>query len=351
MSGVDGSLRVVRAGPLVTVQDAGRFGRLRFGIAGSGPMDRLAHAAANTAVGNDPRATAVEVSRAGAEFECGPRPVTVSVCGGGATVECADTSLDSWSVVTMLPGQRLSIRPGDSGSWSYLAVAGHLDAAQWLGSTSTHSIAGMGGGTLRDGQTLPVVAPRVDVERDGSLVASVSSVSSVAAATLGSVPIRVVLGPQHHHFVDDAEVALRSATYVVSDAYDRMGMRLDGAEMGHRDALSIPSEPIVRGSIQVAGDGVPTVLFADHQTTGGYPKIATVISSDLDRLAQHRPGDALRFEVIEPADAVAAARRHALDAGELLAGVGRSGRNLAARLMRENLIGEAAAATHEPDDD
>lgn len=340
MSTAHASLRVVHAGPLVTMQDAGRFGRLRFGIAGSGPMDRLAHAAANAAVGNDRRATAIEVSRAGATFECGALPVTVSVCGGGAVVECAGERLGSWSVVTMTPGDRLSITAGEWGSWTYLAVAGTLDATRWLGSASTHSIAGLGGGALRSGQVVPIIEPRVDADRDGSLASALDVVSGAAHR---SAPIRVVLGPQEHRFVAEAGDVLLASRYTLTDAYDRMGMRLDGAALLHRDALSIPSEPIVRGSIQVAGDGVPTVLLADHQTTGGYPKIATVVSSDLDRLVQHRPSDTIRFEAITPTEAIDAARRYARVVDATLEEVGRSGRNFAARLLREDLIGDTAA--------
>ncbi len=341
MGPVSGSLRVISAGPLVTLQDAGRFGQLRFGVAASGPMDRFAHAAANKAIGNDPDATAIEVSSGGVELECGERPITVGVAGGCARVHVDGERFDPWVVATLQEGQRLAIRAGEWGSWIYVAVAATMSSHYWLGSNATHSIAGLGGGVLRPGQSLALADPRVETDREGSFTAQ--------ATQRPTGLVRVVLGPQRHHFTDSAEAHLRASEFHLSAAYDRMGVRLDGPALEFGDALSIPSEPIVRGSIQVAGDGAPTVLLADHQTTGGYPKIATVVSCDLDDVAQHRPGDAVRFEVVGPAEAVALVRAHAPRAAARLEAIGRPGRNLAARLMRENLIGEHSSMFDPPD--
>lgn len=334
-------LHVVRSGPLVTLQDAGRFGRLRFGIAASGPMDRFSHAAANVAVGNDRTATAIEVSAAGVELECGERPITVGVVGGAARIEHDGARVPDAMVLTVQPSQRLSIRPGERGSWAYVAVAGDIDSDRWLESSATHSIAGLGGGALQTAQTLTVSRPRVETEREGSL-GDLMPIRS-------SGPVRVVLGPQLHHFLDEAVEALRNESFALTDAYDRMGVRLDGPGLPMHNVLSIPSEPIVRGSIQVNGDGVATVLLADHQTTGGYPKIATIISSDLDRFVQNRPGDSVRFEAIEPGSAVSLTREELARLDAALQAISRPGRNLAGRLMNEDLIGSDAASVIDPD--
>ena len=128
----------------------------------------------------------------------------------------------------------------------------------------------------------------------------------VAARPRGEVA--VVLGPQERFFPPEARAALTGAAFRLTDAYDRMGVRLRGPSLAPEGALSIPSEPILRGAIQVAGDGVPAVLMADHQTTGGYPKIATIVSAHLDGFAQLRPHDAVRFRAVSPAEAVALAR-------------------------------------------
>jgi len=120
--------------------------------------------------------------------------------------------------------------------------------------------------------------------------------------------------------------------------YDRMGMRLDGEPLKFSGALSIPSEPILRGAVQVSGDGVPTVLLADHQSTGGYPKIATVISSDTDRLSQLRTGDTVHFKSVTGAEAVAWTRETTDARQSYLDGLNTARGTLEQRLMRENLI-------------
>lgn len=337
MSADDAVMRVVRAGPLVTLQDAGRFGRLRFGISASGPMDRFSHAAANVAIGNDRDTTAIEVSAAGVELECGQRSTTVSVTGGAARIEHDGDQVVGATVLTMHPSQRLVVRSGEWGSWAYIAVAGDIGVDPWLGSASTHSIAGLGGAVLHGGRKLIVSEPRAEAEREGSFGDLMPKRSLE--------PIRVVLGPQQHHFLDQAVEALRTNPFALTEAYDRMGVRLNGPKLPLRDVLSIPSEPIVRGSIQVSGDGAATVLLADHQTTGGYPKIATIISADLDRFVQNRPGDHVRFEVIEPETAVSLVRDQNQRLESVLQSIGQPGRNLAARLMSEDLIGSHATSS------
>jgi allophanate hydrolase subunit 2 len=120
--------------------------------------------------------------------------------------------------------------------------------------------------------------------------------------------VRVVLGPQRDHFTDDAVAALCSAPYTVAARSDRMGLRLDGAPLAHRAGFNIVSDAIAPGSIQVPGGGQPIVLLADRQTTGGYPKIATVISADLPALGQARPGDQVRFAAVTLDEALGARR-------------------------------------------
>lgn len=326
----------------MSFQDGGRFGHMRFGVPSSGPMDRLSHAAANVAVGNEADATAIEVSMAGIVLECRSGPVTVAVTGGAFTVDHAGRTRTSWTVLTIDAGERLAVRAGTWGSWAYVAVAGTLDVPRWLGHTATHSMSGFGGGTLDAAQHIGVVDARADLEADGEIP------FPEFARPVGRA--RVVMGPQEQHFTDEALAAFRDTPYVLTDAYDRMGVRLSGRPLPLRGAMSIPSEPIVSGSVQVAGDGVPTLLFADHQTTGGYPKIATVISTDIDGLAQLRAGDTVRFEPIEPAEAIAQVRARTARVAHYLDEVSESGRHLTRRLRAENLI--SGAVSHddvEPD--
>lgn len=300
-------LRVAAVGPQVTLQDAGRPGRMRFGVPRSGPMDRGAFALACAAVGGK---AAVEVSRGGVILDCVSGAAGYAVAGGGFVVEAGGRRQTSWHRGVLRAGDRIAIRPGFWGSWCYLAFAA-LEGAAWMGALATHAPSGLGGGALRVGQDLRVAGE----PREGAL-----------ACPVWARPrhrIRVVMGPQDRYFGAEAQAAFLGDVFRVTDAGDRMGVRLRGPKLVPEGALSIPSEPILRGSVQVAGDGVPAVLMADHGTTGGYPKIATVIGADLDGFAQLRPRDAVVFRAVTPEAAVGAARIAAAGVDASLEGVRR----------------------------
>ena len=293
-------LRVAFAGPHITFQDAGRLGRMRFGVPASGPMDRKAFAIAQSIFGNPPDAAAIEISLGGLALECIEGSVTFAVVGGGFIVQIGARRLGAWQVHTLHQGERLVIRPGPWGSWTYLAFAGRLLAPQWLGSSATHGQSGLGGGTMVSGQEVTVQDARTLPAAQGAI-----------PCPIWARPRRVihaVLGPQDRFFSPESLEDLAAQPFYLTNAYDRMGLRLRGPSLTPVGALSIPSEPILRGSVQVAGDGLATVMLADHGTTGGYPKIATVVSDDLDGFVQLRPNDAVRFKLVSPAQAVAIAR-------------------------------------------
>lgn len=297
----DARIMVRFAGPQVSVQDGGRPGLMRFGVPASGAMDRKALTIANLALGNDPGAPGIEVSRGGLEVECLTRPVTLALAGGGFICEVGGQKSGSWQVLTVSPGQRLRLRPGPWGSWCYIAFAGQLQTQRWLGSAATHALSGFGGGNLVAGAEVVVSEPH--------LLPARSLPCPVWARPRAQV--HVTLGPQDRYFSAESLTDFLSKPFTLTDAYDRMGVRLRGPALPPIGALSIPSEPILRGSVQVAGDGVATVLLADHQTTGGYPKIATVLDDDLDGFAQLRPQQAVRFQAVPPAQAVTLARHRA----------------------------------------
>jgi allophanate hydrolase len=286
-------LRVVQAGPQVTLQDAGRPGLMRFGIPRSGPMDRGAFAMACAAAGGT---AAVEVSRGGLVLECMSGAAGFAISGGGFVVEQGGRKGGSWQRGVIRAGDRLAIRPGFWGSWCYLSF-GAIAGEGWMGALATHAPSGLGGGALTPGDELQV---------QGAALAERVLPCPVWARPRGVM--RVVMGPQERYFPAAARTAFLSGVHHLTDAGDRMGVRLRGPQAVPEGALSIPSEPILRGSVQVAGDGVATVLMADHQTTGGYPKIATVIGADLDAFAQLRPRDAVVFRAVTPDEAVGAAR-------------------------------------------
>lgn len=293
-------LRIEHAGPLTTVQDGGRPGYARFGVTAAGPMDRLAHAAANVAIGNPHGASALETALGGLTLIVEEGSIAVAIAGGAPIVTIDGDQVESWSAHTLARNARLAIRPGRWGSWTYLALAGTIPAKRWLGSTATHPQSGFGGRSIATGDTLVIDDPRPGPARPRSLPLPV-----------GARPrqdVRVVLGPQDRFFTSDAQSSFLSGVYTVTDAYNRMGMRLGGPKLAISGSLDMLSEAIVRGSVQVPGHGDPIVLLADHQTTGGYPKIATVIAADQDGLAQLRPREALSFRAVSPEQAVAAVR-------------------------------------------
>lgn len=323
-------LRVQACGPLVSYQDAGRFGLMRFGVPASGPMDRLAHAAAHAALHNPAGATALEVSAGGLALVCESGEVSFSVTGGDFRVEHAGSVCPCWCVRTLRAGDRLAIRPGAAGSWAYLAFRGELHCGRWAGHTATHAPSGLGGGMLGSGEPIVVRQAQVLPDREGVL-------PRPGFMSLGS-DVRVVLGPQTGHFQPEAVTALLNERFAVTPAFDRMGMRIAGPVLALADALSIPSEPVVRGAIQVGGDAVASILLADHQTTGGYPKIATILSSDTDAVAQRRPGDRLAFRAVDLDDAVRIVRAHRHASQQFLNDVAGRRLSLQERLAQENLI-------------
>jgi len=302
--------RAIFAGPQVSVQDGGRRGMMRFGVPASGAMDRKALAIANVALGNPATAACIEVSRGGLMLDCLSGRVTVAVAGGGFILDIGGTRGGSWAVFTMAKGQQLTIRPGPWGSWTYLAFAGQSDAPAWLGSQSTHAQSGLGGGRIVTGQDIRIGNAATRDDRAGIIPCPVW-------ARPGHL-LRAVPGPQDRFFAPQTMQVLATSVYHLTDACDRMGVRLKGPDLTPLAALGIPSQAIVRGSVQVAGDGVPTVLMSDHQTTGGYPKIATVLADDIDRFAQLRPHDAIRFRMVTADDAVRIARQRRLAFGRYL---------------------------------
>ncbi|MGV7032324.1 5-oxoprolinase subunit C family protein [Methylobacterium symbioticum] len=299
-------LRILSVGPGTTLQDGGRQGYLRYGITAAGPMDRLAHATANGAVGSGPEVTAIEVSLGGIEVTAEGAPLTVAVAGGAFAVSLGGQALVPNVALTLEPGAVLKVRAGAAGAWCYLAVAGDLAVPPVLGSTATHSRSGIGGldgRALQAGDGLPV-RPRPITALPPSRIAAPWLDRDLDR-------VRILLGPQADYFDAEALAAFLATSWTVSTRNDRMACFLDGPAVRHAKGHDIVSDGIAMGAIQVPGDGRPIVLMADRQPTGGYPKIATVIGPDLGRLAQMRPGSRFRFTAVSLEEAVAARRAEA----------------------------------------
>ena len=318
------------AGPLVTFQDIGRPGNMRYGVSASGPMDIVSFEAANAVLGNDTKQTAIEISLGGLILQCHEGSITLAITGGDFLIEYQGQKISSWTVLTLQKGERLSVRAGKSGSWAYLAFSGKLNVKDWLNSSSTHSTSGFGGGVLKTGQKFTLTDASNQANRIGPILKPNFNTNDL---------IHAVLGPQDQYFMNTAIKIFSNSIFKVSDNYDRMGMQLTGPKLELKSALSIPSEPVVKGSIQVSGDGIPTILLADHQTTGGYPKIATVISSDINRLVQLRSNQNVEFILINSNEALQKTRKFLDMKEKYLEKLSISRGTLEQRLMSENLIG------------
>lgn len=300
---MSGHLLIERPGLFSSLQDFGRFGYQHFGISASGAMDAVAMQAANGLVGNAPGEAVVEMTMLGLAATVKGGRCRLAVAGADMPVAINGRPVESWQAYELEDGDRIEIGSAKSGMRTYLAVAGGLDVAPTLGSLSTHSRSGIGGldgRALRTGDRLALRSMPA-----GPLLALAPEHRPPASGA-----IRVVLGPQQDYFTAAGIATFLASEYRVTDKTDRMGTQLDGPTIEHADGFNIVSDGIMNGSIQVPGNGRPLVLLADRQTTGGYPKIATVISPDLPRLGQRRPGDVIRFRQVTAEEAEAAAHAH-----------------------------------------
>jgi biotin-dependent carboxylase-like uncharacterized protein len=289
MSGV---LRAIEPGLHVTLQDSGRYGWRRFGVAVSGAMDPPSLALANALVGNPPDTAALEFAHGGGTWEVAVESCRIAVTGGAFAVSADGASLAAWQSHTLFRGQHLKMRGARDAVWGYLAVAGGFDVPPQLGSCSTHlrsGLGGAGGRCVSVGDALPLRAVRAPSGRE----------RRVPRLRRTPAPLRVVLGPQQDYFTAEAVSAFLAADWCVSHRGDRMGLWLEGPAVPHAKGYNVLSDGVVPGCIQVPGSGQPVVLLMDCQTVGGYPKLATIISADLPRLTQSRPGTAVTFAAVD----------------------------------------------------
>ncbi len=306
---MSGLIEVVDGGIGNSIQDGGRFGYRHMGITVSGALDPLLARCANALVGNSPDCALIEIRAVGPTLQVTHGRVRLALAGAlSATITRADGSsreLAPWASVTLLPKDRIEVG-FLAGGTAYLALGGGVASPLQLGSRSTYqraAIGGIDGLPLTSGQALPCAS------RDHRLYHEYHAAPWIAADG-PACTVRVLLGPQQEHFTPQAIATLLGSEYRVSAQQDRMGMRLDGPPLAHLTAQSadIVSDGVTPGCIQVPGNGQPIILLADCQTVGGYPKIATVISADLPRLAQLMPGQTLRFAAVDLRQAQAALR-------------------------------------------
>jgi biotin-dependent carboxylase-like uncharacterized protein len=286
-------------GPASSVQDGGRYGAQRYGLVPSGAVDRLALAAANALVGNIPFAPAIEIGPFGAVFTAREGAVRVALSGAPRSADVAGRAVAFETSMTLADGESLTLGFARGGSFSTLAIEGGIAGEPMFGSLAVNARAGLGSPyprPLQAGDELQTTATSGATERRIDLPAPIDG------------PIRVVLGPQDDEFGDATKLFLE-AEWKISATSDRMGYRLEGPAIKHLHGHNIVSDGTVNGSIQVPGNGAPIVLMPDRGTSGGYPKIATVITADLGRFAQIPAGRGFRFKAVGMAEAQAELRK------------------------------------------
>ena len=297
------SICVIKPGMLTTVQDVGRWGFQSRGVPVAGPMDPVSHRLANALVGNVRDAALLEVTLLGPELEFEDERL-VAVSGAEFDLALDHRSVPSGAPFTVSAGSRLRFGARRQGARAYLAVSGGIAVTPTLGSRSTHVVSRMGGvdgRALIAGDRLPL-GVRSDPEHGGVL----SPQQAIVALPDRHATVRVLPGPQVDYFAPGALVVLQSAPYVVGHHSDRMGFRLEGPRLTHARGADIISDATPLGVLQVPASGQPILLMADRQTTGGYPKIATVIAADMTVAGQLAPADTITFVVCTPHDAMTA---------------------------------------------
>ncbi len=287
------SIRITTAGPLTTLQDAGRAGWLAHGISASGPMDRGAFERAGLWVGGA-GSVGIEFT-AGLSFVVEGGALSLAADGGDYALSVNGKALDWPARVVLKAGDMVEVRPGKRGNWGYLRFGSEIEGDAVLGSLSANSIAALGR-VLAAGDRLEF-GPQLPRQR----------APHPSPAPLRDGPMRVIWGVHAETFDRATRMRFVEEPFRVSARMDRMGTRLDdpAGVFGGQRLLSLLSDAIVPGDVQILGDGTPIVLMRDHQPTGGYPRIATLVSADIDRFAQLRPGSEVRFEPVT--------LKHALD--------------------------------------
>lgn len=289
-------------GPVTSIQDGGRHGVQRYGMPPSGAMDALSLAVANTLVGSAADSAAIELGPLAAKLTAHDGALRLAISGAQrpVTIDARPVALNESFV--LMPGETLALGVSRTGVFGYLAIEGGIAGEAVFGSLAVNARAGVGSPyprPLQAGDSLFATEARPAPER------------RIALPAAPDRPIRIVLGPQADEFSDEAIALFLASEWRISATSDRMGYRLEGPEIAHDHGHNIVSDGTVNGSIQIPGSGRPLVLMPDRGTSGGYPKIATVITADLGRLAQTQAGRPFRFEAVGVAEAQTEARAFA----------------------------------------
>jgi antagonist of KipI len=287
-------IHVQAPGLLTTVQDLGREGFGPIGVSPSGAADPISLRLGNRLVGNPDDAAGLEMTLLGGTFLF-PEGAIFALTGSdfGSALDAAPVA--PWSSVAAKPGQTLRVGSTRSGARCYLCVQGRIVVLPFLGSASTHLLSGLGGyqgRALRKGDMLRIASTNA--------LFSKKTIAPQARERLSPRKVlRVTPGPQSDWFPEPSQQLFYKSTYRVAEESNRMGLRLEGPSISLRTSEEMITEGVALGAVQITAAGSPIILFVEQQTTGGYAKIANVISADLHSLGQLRPRDEIRFERVD----------------------------------------------------
>ena len=284
---------VLEPGILTTIQDLGRYGFSQFGVPPSGALDTLSFRAGNLLVGNREEEACLETTLMGLKI-IALKEVVISITGGDLCPTLNEEPLAMWRTHLLVEGDVIRFKKVRAGCRAYLAVSGGFVVPRIMGSSSTYlsgNFGGLEGRKLRRGDVLYTVDISPSLNKLG-----LRFPTDWISYPDKEVSLRVIPGPQNHHFTEEGLQTFRSSSYHVTPQCDRMGVRLEGPKIERQSDVeeSIISEGLISGAIQVPGDGKPIIILTEL-VTGGYTKIATIISTDLPRVAQVKPGDHVRF--------------------------------------------------------
>lgn len=287
-------IKFANGGFLTTIQDAGRTGYQESGVPVTGVMDTRSFKLANILVGNDETEAVLEVTLMGPMVEFTSDNV-IAVTGGNLGPKINGKDIPMYQAVEVKKGDNLSFMGIKSGSRAYVAFAGGLDLPLIMGSRSTHlksNLGGYEGRKLGAGDEIEFLVPK------SHLPNMEKRKTEPEDFTFTSCELRVVMGPQDDCFTEKGIETFLGGDYALTNEADRMGLRFEGATVEHKDGGDIITDGISFGAIQIPSHGQPIIMMADHQTTGGYTKIAAVVSVDLPKAAQLKPGCKVRFKKV-----------------------------------------------------
>jgi KipI family sensor histidine kinase inhibitor len=282
--------RVLKPGFLTTVQDLGRHGFLRYGVPVSGAMDTFSLTAANLLVGNQPNEACLEITLIGPELRV-LAPTQIAVTGGELSPKINGHNTQMWQTLSVHKNDVIAFGKMESGCRAYLAVRGGIAVPHLLGSRSTYIRGGFGGINGRPLEAGDIVATAETDPMEKELYTPRELVPRFTS----NVKVHVVLGPQADMFTENGMQTFLTNSYKVTSEADRMGYRLEGPAIEHKEKAEIVSDALLPGAVQVPGNGTPIIIMRDAQTTGGYPKIAAIISADVNALGQARPNSTVEF--------------------------------------------------------